>query len=180
METREGIVADSAVTSTGDQPTQDNTTGRRPLLVFYGRTGQTKKFVNRVGAVIDVDTLEITAKNATTAQPPGPYVLVTPSYGAGKRDRAVPAPVYKFLSNRRSRDLCIGTVGGGNTNYGIAYGYAADILAAKLTQDQQRRDPGRETRTLFKFEGFGLPGEPEVCAHILQELWDEKFPPEAA
>ena len=172
-------MTDSVVEPSG-QSVQNGAVSRRPLIVFYGRTGQTKKFVDRVAALIDVDTLEITAKNAATSRPDGPYILVTPSYGAGKRDRAVPAPVYKFLASRENRDLCVGTVGGGNTNYGIAYGYAADILAAKLTRDQQHRNLDRETRTLFKFEGFGLPGEPEACAQILQELWDEKFPPEAA
>lgn len=170
----------TVVTETSGQSAQSSAKSGRPLVVFYGRTGQTKKFVGRVAALVNIDTLEITAKNAATVRPAGPYVLVTPSYGAGKRDRAVPAPVYKFLSSRENRDLCVGTIGGGNTNYGIAYGYAADILAAKLTRDQQHRDPARETRTLFKFEGFGLPGEPEACAQILQELWDEKFPPEAA
>lgn len=136
----------------GDAASKVDVEARWPLLVFYGRTGQTKKFVNRVSDLINVDTLEITAQNAVTLSPGRPYVLVTPSYGAGKRDRAVPVPVYKFLANKENRDLCVGTVGGGNTNYGIAYGYAADILAAKLTRDQQRRDPNRETRTLFKFE----------------------------
>lgn len=173
-------MAGSESVATGNQTGQNNEIARRPLLVFYGRTGQTKKFVGRVAALMSIETLEITAKNAATARPGAPYVLVTPSYGAGKQDRAVPAPVYKFLSSRENRDLCLGTVGGGNTNYGIAYGYAADILAAKITRDQQRRDPDRETRTLFKFEGFGLPGEPEACAQMLQELWDEKFPREEA
>lgn len=162
-------------TTVGNAASKVNTETPRPLLIFYGRTGQTKKFVDRVAALINVDTLEITAQNAITLSPGRPYALVTPSYGAGKRDRAVPVPVYKFLANKENRDLCVGTVGGGNTNYGIAYGYAADILAAKLTRDQQRRNPDRETRTLFKFEGFGLPGEPETCAQILHELWNEGF-----
>lgn len=169
----------TAETAVGNEASKVDVEARWPLLVFYGRTGQTKKFVNRVADLINVDTLEITAQNAVTLSPGRPYVLVTPSYGAGKRDRAVPVPVYKFLANKENRDLCVGTVGGGNTNYGIAYGYAADILAAKLTRDQQRRDPNRETRTLFKFEGFGLPGEPETCAQILQEFWDERFPAKA-
>ena len=46
------------------------------------------------------------------------YVLLTPTYGGGTIDKAVPVQVKRFLNDERNRSGIIGVIASGNTNFG--------------------------------------------------------------
>lgn len=62
-----------------------------------------------------------------------PFVLVTPTYGAGNGPGAVPKQVIAFLNVPQNRALLAGVVSTGNTNFGAGYCLAGQIIAAKCS-----------------------------------------------
>lgn len=87
-----------------------------------------------------------------------PYILITPTYGAGKESGAVPKQVIKFLNNPENRKHLIGVIAAGNTNFGSAYGLAAEIIAKKCN-----------VPVLYRFEIFGTPEDVEEVKTILEK-----------
>ena len=61
-----------------------------------------------------------------------PYVLIVPTYGAGRDGGAVPKQVKRFLSDERNRSLALGVISGGNSNFGEYFGIAGDAISLKL------------------------------------------------
>lgn len=90
-----------------------------------------------------------------------PYILFVPSYGGGAESSAVPKQVIKFLNVKSNRDLCLGVVAAGNTNFGEHYCIAGRIIENKL------RVP-----VFYKFELRGMPGDAERIAEGIQEVFD--------
>lgn len=60
------------------------------------------------------------------------YVLITPTYGAGRDTGAVPKQVVKFLRHREHRDLCKAIVGTGNRNFGEHFLLAPRMLSETM------------------------------------------------
>src|SRR5699024_5848138 len=60
-----------------------------------------------------------------------PFVLMLPTYGAGKGPGVVPKQVIKFLNVKNNRELIQGVIAAGNTNFYDAYCLAGDIISAK-------------------------------------------------
>lgn len=60
------------------------------------------------------------------------YCLMLPTYGGGTPQGAVPKQVIKFLNEKSNRDLCVGVIATGNTNFGSAYLLGGKTVAKKL------------------------------------------------
>ena len=59
------------------------------------------------------------------------YVLFVPTYGGGSERSAIPKQVRNFLNIPQNRDLLVGIVGFGNTNFGEHFCKAADMISQK-------------------------------------------------
>ena len=88
-----------------------------------------------------------------------PFVLITPTYGAGPNRGSVPKQIIKFLNVEANRKHLVGVIGAGNTNFGDNYGRGADIVAAKVG-----------VPVLFKFELLGTPEDVAKVDKGLDEL----------
>lgn len=118
------------------------------IVYFSSVSGQTERFVRKVDPEVSYRIPLVRGEEHLRVDKP--YVLITPTYGAGRDHRAVPPQVIKFLNDEHNRSLIRGVVAGGNRNYGKYFCYAADVIASKCN-----------VPILGKFEVFGLPGEAE-------------------
>lgn len=89
-----------------------------------------------------------------------PYVLIVPTYGGGSHKGAVPVQVKKFLNNENNRSLARGVIASGNTNFGVAYCIAGDLISAKLNIPY-----------LYRFELLGLPWDVDAVRDGLNSFW---------
>lgn len=105
-----------------------------PFIVYFSSTtNNTHRFVEKLGfasARIPVVTDPDFVINR-------PAVLIVPTYGGGasidgRRGKTVPIQVVKFLNNPHNRAFIRGVIASGNTNFGVDYGKAGDIIADKL------------------------------------------------
>ncbi len=92
-----------------------------------------------------------------------PFVLVLPTYGGGNGQGAVPKQVIKFLNVPENRALIRGVIVSGNTNFGVAYGLAGDIVAKKCN-----------VPVLYKFELFGTPDDVTKVDKGLDQFWQQQ------
>lgn len=118
------------------------------VVYFSSVSGQTAKFVGKLGLPTAYRLPLRKADDELVVS--APYVLITPTYGAGKAHRSVPPQVIRFLNNKDNRDLIRGVVAGGNRNYGSFFCYAAEVISTKCN-----------VPVLGRFEITGLPGEAE-------------------
>lgn len=127
------------------------------LIYFSSVSGNTRRFVEKLGRPASRIPL-------MPGDPPlradEPYVLIVPTYGGGNGRGAVPKQVIRFLNDPENRRLLRGVIAGGNTNFGEAYGLAADIIAAKCG-----------VPALYRFELFGTPEDVEAVNSGLDSFW---------
>jgi protein involved in ribonucleotide reduction len=90
-----------------------------------------------------------------------PFVLVTPTYGGGKGEAAVPKQVVKFLNDADNRKNLRGVVGSGNQNFGAAYSRAASIISDKC-----------QVPVLHRFELLGTSDDVSHVETVLDEMED--------
>lgn len=126
------------------------------VVYFSSVSEQTKRFVEKLDP--EVSYRIPLRRNEEPLVVDRPYVLITPSYGAGTEHRAVPPQVIKFLNNEQNRSLIRGVVAGGNRNYGSYFGYAGGVVAKKCN-----------VPVLGHFEVFGMPGEAEQIRRKIGE-----------
>jgi len=88
------------------------------------------------------------------------FVLVLPSYGGGADGRGVPKSVIKFLNVEQNRNFLKGVIGTGNTNFGVHYCKAAEIVAAKTG-----------VPLLYRVEITGTPEDVVEVIERLDHLW---------
>ena len=100
-----------------------------PLLVFFSSvSGNTARFVEKLG----MRTRQIPLHRRDEALEVGePYVLVSPTYGGGNGQGAVPKQVIRFLNDEQNRKWIRGVISTGNTNFGAAYCIGGDIISRK-------------------------------------------------
>ena len=99
------------------------------IVYFSNYSGNTKKFVERLGAN---DAIRIpVGRSDRTPTVDVPYVLMVPTYGGGEGRTAIPRQVRAFLNIKENRALLRGVVGFGNTNFGEHFCKAADLISAK-------------------------------------------------
>lgn len=130
-------------------------------VVYYSASSEnTHRFVQK----LETTTASIRLPLSNAEEIPvirEPFVLITPTYGAGKRQGAVPPQVIRFLNNETNRTNMVGVIAGGNTNYGDAYGLAADVVSNKCNRP-----------ILYRFE---ILGTPEDVAHVNQILKEQQL-----
>ncbi|BDR56849.1 class Ib ribonucleoside-diphosphate reductase assembly flavoprotein NrdI [Xylocopilactobacillus apis] len=84
-------------------------------LVYFSLTGQTAKFVKKLG---------LANKQVTEANPfftlLEPFVLLVPTY-----DEETTSPVDKFLDYQENYQKCRGVIGSGNRNFAEKFIYTA-------------------------------------------------------
>ena len=126
-------------------------------IVYFSSTSEnTKRFVDKLET--ESHRIPIFDKEPQLVVTE-PYILITPTYGAGKDSGAVPKQVIKFLNNPENRKHLVGVIAGGNTNFGAAYGLAADIIARKCN-----------VPVLYRFEIFGVEEDVQEVKTLLENL----------
>lgn len=128
------------------------------IVYFSSATGNTKRFVERVGFPSKRIPLR---RNDPEVEVTEPYVLFVPTYGGGNLKGAVPKQVIKFLNVKENRDLCRGVISSGNTNFGEAYCLAGNIVSQKL-----------KVPHLYKYELLGTPTDVERVRTGLTKFWE--------
>ena len=124
------------------------------MLVYFSSTSEyTKRFVEKTG--IEGVRIPIKWDSDNPLLVTEPYILVVPSYGAGRSKDAIPKQVIKFLNIKENRDNAIGVIGSGNTNYGVKYCLGAKKVAEKLNIPM-----------LYTYEMFGTPQDIEETINI--------------
>lgn len=97
-----------------------------------------------------------------------PYVLVCPTYGGGAsisggNTRPVPPQVIRFLNNEHNRSLIRGVISGGNTNFGVDYGKAGDVIAEKCAVPY-----------LYRFELMGTDEDVTIVSQGLRDFFAQQ------
>lgn len=128
------------------------------LVYFSNVSGNTKKFVEKLDPT--AVRLPIRWDDENPVVVTDDFVLVIPSYGGGAESRTVPKSVVKFLNIESNRQHLRGVVGTGNTNFGVHYCKAAEIVAAKTG-----------VPLLYRVEITGTPDDVEQVKERLELLW---------
>lgn len=130
------------------------------LVYFSSASGNTHRFVTK----LDREAMRIPLyTHEPTILADEPFVLIVPTYGGGTPKTAVPKQVIKFLNVPENRGLLRGVIGAGNTNFGRAYGLAADVIAAKC-----------QVPVLYRFELFGTPEDVQNVNQGLDQFWQQQ------
>ncbi|MBO3130644.1 class Ib ribonucleoside-diphosphate reductase assembly flavoprotein NrdI [Dermatophilus congolensis] len=137
-----------------DAPAPGADTPATHLVYFSSTSENTHRFVQKLGCTAQRIPLRPGEPHLQVTQP---YVLVLPTYGGGRHGGAVPKQVIKFLNDPHNRHLIRGVIAGGNTNFGVAYGLAGDIVAAKC-----------HIPLLYRFELMGTPDDVEKVRERLR------------
>ncbi|AMM20099.1 ribonucleotide reductase stimulatory protein [Frondihabitans sp. PAMC 28766] len=130
------------------------------VIYFSSVSGNTARFVEKLGVPAERIPL-FSSDEPLHAE--GPFVLVLPTYGGGEGRGAVPKQVIRFLNDEGNRSLIRGVIAAGNTNFGIGYCLAGDIVAAKC------RVP-----LLYRVEVFGTPDDVTAVRDGLDRFWTQQ------
>lgn len=130
-----------------------------PLIVYFSSVSEnTKRFVDKLP--FSSVRLPLLSSEVEKISVDHPYILVTPSYGAGHQGNAVPKQIGRFFRKPEHRNLCVGIIGGGNRNFGEYYQYAARFLASALGVPM-----------LYGFEISGTKRDAEEVSSLLDSEW---------
>lgn len=99
------------------------------IVYFSSPSENTKRFVEKLG--IPAERIPLRWDSASPLTVHTDYILVVPTYGAGRDISSVPAQVVKFLNIETNRQRLVGIIGMGNTNFGSGYCKAAAIISEK-------------------------------------------------
>ncbi|TFD29701.1 class Ib ribonucleoside-diphosphate reductase assembly flavoprotein NrdI [Cryobacterium cryoconiti] len=130
------------------------------IVYFSSTSGNTHRFIEKLGRPAARIPLHARDEPLVVDEP---YVLVVPTYGGGENKGAVPKQVIKFLNDERNRSLIRGVIGAGNTNFGVAYCLAGDIIAQKC-----------KVPHMFRFEVFGTPDDVRIVHDGLESFWKQQ------
>lgn len=127
------------------------------LIVYYSSGSEyTHRFVEKLG--MPAVRLPLLTKDDTPVVNE-PFVLITPTYGAGRTAGSTPRQVIKFLNVKENRDKIVGVIGSGNTNYGANFCRAAYTVSYKT-----------QVPVLYNFEMFGTQEDVEKVKEGLEKL----------
>ena len=129
------------------------------LIYFSTQSGNTHKFVER----LDLPNMRIpTSPKDDMVNANQPFILVTPTYSDDQGNGAVPKQVIKFLNNENNRNLMMGVIAGGNTNFGKFYGHAGTVISKKCN-----------VPLLYKFELTGTLRDIKNIQEGVVKLWEQ-------
>ena len=127
-------------------------------LVYYSsRSGNTRRFVDRLGLVADRIPI---APDAPLPAPRAPFVLITPTYADGAGRGAVHKQVIRFLNDPDTRRHLRGVIASGNRNFGDTYAMAGDVVARKCG-----------VPVLYRFELAGTDTDVARVRQGLDRFW---------
>lgn len=127
------------------------------LLVYYSSSSEyTHRFVSKLRH--PAHRIPLLTKDETL-RVDEPFVLVTPTYGAGANRGAIPKQVIKFLNIEANRRHLVGVIGAGNTNFGEEYCRAAAKVAAKC-----------QVPLMYRVELLGTPDDVDTVNLGLDKL----------
>lgn len=130
------------------------------LIYFSSASGYTHRFVTKLG-FDEADTERLPLMTAEkTLEATVPYVLLTPTYGGGDGNGAVPKQVIKFLNVEGNRALLRGVIASGNTNFNEGYCLAGYIIARKC-----------QVPLMYKFELMGTSEDVQRVRTGLEGMW---------
>lgn len=139
------------------------TSADMPLLVFFSSvSGNTARFVEKLGRRhegIAAKRIPI-RRHEQPLQVDEPFVLVTPTYGGGDGNGAVPKQVIRFLNDERNRRHIRGVISAGNTNFGEGFCIAGDIISRKC-----------DVPHLYRLELFGTADDVDRVSDGLEQWW---------
>lgn len=118
-------------------------------IAYYSITGQTKRFVNKLG----IEGYEITDADPFY-QMERPFILIVPTYDDDMMD-----PVIDFLQYKDNAKNCVGIAGGGNRNFNTLYNHTAKDIAAALN-----------VPVVFQFEFNGTQKDVEKFKKVVNEI----------
>lgn len=131
-------------------------------IYFSNYSENTHRFVQKLGIDAQRIPLKWDATNPLVAEQP--YVLFVPTYGGGSNSATVPPQVKKFLAVERNRELLVGVIGLGNTNFGNHFCRAAYLISEKVG-----------VPIIDKVEVFGTPEDVQRVKRKMEEIsWNER------
>jgi protein involved in ribonucleotide reduction len=128
------------------------------IVYFSNVSENTKRFVEKLGFSNIRIPIKWDDKSPLVVEKD--FILVVPSYGGGAEGRTVPKSVVNFLNIEQNRNLLRGIVGTGNTNFGVHYCKAAEIVAVKTGAP-----------LLYRVEITGTPDDVIQVQERLSQLW---------
>jgi protein involved in ribonucleotide reduction len=132
-----------------------------PLLVFFSSvSGNTARFIEKLGLRAERIPLHRSDEPLSVDEP---YVLVTPTYGGGDGNGAVPKQVIRFLNDEHNRRGIRGVISAGNTNFGDGFCLAGDIISRKC-----------DVPHLYRLELFGTPEDVDRVSEGLERWWTQQ------
>ena len=131
------------------------------VVYFSSVSENTKRFVDKLG--IPSFRIPISLNEASAYTHNRDSVLVTPTYGGGNEGSTVPKQVIKFLNNPENRKHIKAVIAGGNTNFGVHFCRAGEIIASKLGVPM-----------IYRFEITGTPEEVIEAKERIAELWQQQ------
>lgn len=123
------------------------------VIYFSSVTNMTHRFVQKLDTPARRLPLRRTDPEVLAENP---FILITPTYGNGTVQGAVPKQVIRFLNNPDNRALLRGVVAGGNRNFGVGYAAAGPIIARKCGVPH-----------LTSFELMGMPDDVQRVQHLV-------------
>lgn len=118
-------------------------------VVYMSLTGQTRKFVKKLG----YESIEITPENAFQ-EIHEPYILIVPTY-----DIEVTEIMNDFIETGNNQALLKGIAGGGNRNFNTLFCFTAKDLAKEY-----------QVPLLHCFEFQGSPNDVEYLKGKVEEI----------
>jgi len=129
-----------------------------PLLVYFSSvSGNTARFIEKLGMRAERIPLHRSEEPLHVDEP---FVLVTPTYGGGDGNGAVPKQVIRFLNEERNRRWIRGVISAGNTNFGEGFCIAGDIISRKC-----------DVPHLYRLELFGTADDVDRVSDGLERWW---------
>lgn len=124
------------------------------VVYFSSATRNTARFIEKLDLPSERIPLHKTDPPLLVHEP---YVLICPTYGGGAsisgatNTRPVPPQVIRFLNNPHNRSLIRAVIASGNSNFGVDFGRAGDVIAAKCSVPY-----------VYRFELMGMPEDVAV------------------
>ncbi len=128
------------------------------LVYFSSVSENTRRFVERLDMPAERIPLRRSEQHLRVDEP---YVLITPTYGGGSPNTAVPRQVVQFLNDAHNRSLIRGVIPSGNTNFGEAYCLAGKVVSAKCGVPE-----------LYRFELLGTDADVRAVTNGLERFWE--------